>query len=519
MTTTAHILASRCASIGLPSWYVEPHGTITAAPWPGSNTVRAWIGSHRVRETIRKALGESPTSVILEPAPGFRLIPLRFRRGEWGLVAFAPGPHLSSTDLFGSVCNDAALSQAWARGEFDAMPSLDSASVTALAQALGLWAEDLADVREKQSTIDGFSGQLSESFDAIEFLYGLGRAMRDPARPEEFVNFMCERLKQTMDFGWIGAGFHDVPHAPKLTDHFVFNGTVDDRIKDRTKRLLSSPHPDNQTSILVDDPGRAGGGPQIILQPIVRDNTEIGAIFAGAKTSADVMVSSYDTQLVEAAAGFAGAFLETVSLHREQQALFVGTVHAITAAIDAKDRYTRGHSERVAMLASRLAERVGEPPAECERVRLAGLLHDVGKIGVPETVLTKTTKLTDVEFELIKQHPTIGYHILKDIPQLKDVLPGVLHHHERWDGRGYPHKLAGDSIPRIARFLGLADTFDAMSSTRAYRAAMPRDKVMTEILRCAGTQFDPNLVPVFLGLDFAEYDDLVARHSALERAA
>jgi HD-GYP domain-containing protein (c-di-GMP phosphodiesterase class II) len=146
----------------------------------------------------------------------------------------------------------------------------------------------------------------------------------------------------------------------------------------------------------------------------------------------------------------------------------------------------------------------------------------VGKIGVPEAVLCKPGKLTDDEFEKIKLHPQIGYDILKDIPSLRDILPGVLHHHERYDGRGYPHGLSGEDIPLMARIIGVADTFDAMSSNRAYRAKMSRDVVLAEIARCAGTQFDPNLANAFLTLDLSEYDRMVANHAAqdpLSRAA
>ncbi|MFG0314070.1 MAG: HD-GYP domain-containing protein, partial [Phycisphaerales bacterium] len=117
-------------------------------------------------------------------------------------------------------------------------------------------------------------------------------------------------------------------------------------------------------------------------------------------------------------------------------------------------------------------------------------------------------------FDLIKMHPTIGYEIIKDIPDLNDLLPGVLHHHERWDGNGYPSGLAGEDIPRMARIMALADTFDAMSSNRAYRSGLPREKVFAEFRKCAGSQFDPELVEPFLSLDFSIYDDMVAHHKA-----
>ena len=144
-----------------------------------------------------------------------------------------------------------------------------------------------------------------------------------------------------------------------------------------------------------------------------------------------------------------------------------------------------------------------------ERYRIAGLIHDVGKIGVPEAVLCKAGKLTEDEFRLIQRHPTIGVTILQDVPALTDLMAGVLHHHERFDGRGYPRGLKGNDIPLIARSLALADTFDAMSSNRSYRAALPRDQVLAEINRNAGVQFDPALAAVFVGLDFTTFDAML----------
>jgi HD-GYP domain-containing protein (c-di-GMP phosphodiesterase class II) len=228
-------------------------------------------------------------------------------------------------------------------------------------------------------------------------------------------------------------------------------------------------------------------------------------------------VSSWDIQLFEAAAGFITSYLENVSLFEEQRRLFMGTLQALTAAIDAKDRYTRGHSERVSHVSTQIARAIGLSAEDVETIRIAGLVHDVGKIGVPEAVLCKQGRLTDPEFDAIKRHPQIGYGILQDIRPLKGVLPGVLHHHERWDGKGYPSGLSGESIPLQARIIAIADTFDAMSSTRSYRPAMPRDKVLAELQRCAGTQFDPALIPAFMRLDLSEFDLLVAKHAAAEQ--
>jgi HD-GYP domain-containing protein (c-di-GMP phosphodiesterase class II) len=198
----------------------------------------------------------------------------------------------------------------------------------------------------------------------------------------------------------------------------------------------------------------------------------------------------------------------------ERQGLLLGTVAALVSAIDAKDTYTRGHSERVAWLSRALAEQIGLDADTLEEVHICGLVHDIGKIGIPEAVLRKPSKLTDEEFDIIKTHPAIGEKILKDVPQLRVALPGVRSHHERWDGNGYPDGTKEEETPLFGRILGVADAFDAMCSSRAYRQALDRNKVLGEITECAGKQFDPELAKSFSDIDFTTYDEMIARHTA-----
>jgi diguanylate cyclase (GGDEF)-like protein/putative nucleotidyltransferase with HDIG domain len=175
----------------------------------------------------------------------------------------------------------------------------------------------------------------------------------------------------------------------------------------------------------------------------------------------------------------------------------MATVEALAAAVDAKDPYTRGHSQRVSAYAAAVAEAMGLSAAEVARVRLAGLLHDVGKIGVPDAILTKPGRLTAEEFAIIQQHPSIGEHMLAGVPFLREILPAVRHHHERWDGRGYPDGLAELALPRDAAILAVADSFDAMTSSRTYRAALPASEARRRVREGSGTQFDPRVVAAF----------------------
>jgi HD-GYP domain-containing protein (c-di-GMP phosphodiesterase class II) len=172
----------------------------------------------------------------------------------------------------------------------------------------------------------------------------------------------------------------------------------------------------------------------------------------------------------------------------------------MVSALDARDKYTRGHSERVACLGREIALELRLSEKETEDIYISGLLHDIGKIGVPDHVLLKPGRLTDEEFQIIKQHPTIGYEILKQIPAMSAVLPGVLHHHEAVDGSGYPFGLVGNAIPLMARILAVADSFDAMTTTRAYRPKMPLEKALGILRSEAGVQWDAQVVEAFLRL-------------------
>ena len=188
--------------------------------------------------------------------------------------------------------------------------------------------------------------------------------------------------------------------------------------------------------------------------------------------------------------------------HQQLRTAYVQTIRTLSEAVDAKDAYTRGHSERVGVYASKLAREMNLPKDQIERVYIAGLLHDVGKIGVRDAVITKPERLTPEEYDEIKQHPEIGYRILEPVEFLRDVAPCVRHHHEWYDGsnRGYPDRLRGDQIPLPSRIILVSDTVEAMTSDRPYRKALSLEAVVSEIHKYTGTQFDPKVTEPFLRL-------------------
>ena len=183
--------------------------------------------------------------------------------------------------------------------------------------------------------------------------------------------------------------------------------------------------------------------------------------------------------------------------YQELKELLVGLTRSLASAVDAKDPYTYGHSERVARIAVELGRELNLLEDELSDVYLAGLLHDVGKIGIRDEVLCKHGPLTPEEVQHIQRHPEIGHSILKDLKQISSLLPGVLHHHERFDGAGYPAKLAGEQIPRIARILAVADSYDAMNTSRPYRKGLAPDRVEQILIEGAGTQWDPRVIEAF----------------------
>jgi putative nucleotidyltransferase with HDIG domain len=190
--------------------------------------------------------------------------------------------------------------------------------------------------------------------------------------------------------------------------------------------------------------------------------------------------------------------LEDAGIYARRNGL--SAIYALVSAVEAKDPYTYGHSKRVNGYAVALAEAIGLSPEEVSRVSTAALLHDIGKIGVSDKVLNKKAKLTKEDWEAIKSHPRLGATIVGNVPNLVPCVSSILHHHERWDGAGYPDELKGEQIPIEARILAIADSFEAMSAARPYRPALCGEKVLKELRRGAGTQFDPELAETFIGI-------------------
>ena len=239
----------------------------------------------------------------------------------------------------------------------------------------------------------------------------------------------------------------------------------------------------------------------VMCVPLRTTDDVLGALYVDS-LSAPGRFKEADLELLSALGNQAGVALHRVRLMGELERLLLDTIRAIAATIDAKDGYTHRHSERVAVLSRRIAVEIGLSAGEQQTAQLAALLHDVGKIAVPDSILNKPGRLTAAEFEEMKKHPLHGARILANIQSsaVTAVLPGVQYHHERWDGSGYPEGLREEQIPLIGRLLGVADFYDAVTSTRAYRPALPHDEAIGMIEAAAGSHFDPQIVQAVMRL-------------------
>lgn len=509
----------RCSSIRLPSWRLGADRQIRAEPLEEGIVglvLRSGVFSRLIVESqLAQDTDPGTQPRLLFPGCWLICVPeVRRRKVVGRTLALAMSPEAIESSELIEACVSAQVDPAAGQRAFGEIALFNEASVQALSAALRWGLDDQNRVSQDSSTIAGFTRQLTECYETIDLLYSVGRSMTNLADPTLTLGQACRMLHEATPFGWVAVLFGDEPHVPeRLRGHRFVAGAAagGDNLAGVLAAIYARVRTDPAPCILSGaDAGANEPWAQVVVQPLMAGPVAAGVLVAGQKQGDDPHVSSYDTRLLETVSGFVGAFIDNAALFSAQQRLFLGTIETLAASIDAKDQYTAGHSRRVSLLAARLALKIGFDAEQTERVRICGLVHDVGKIGVPESVLCKAGKLTDEEFALIKRHPEIGHRILKDIPQFDDVLPGVMHHHERWDGRGYPHGLKGDQIPLVARILALADTFDAMSSNRSYRPALSREQVIAEIRCCAGQQFDPDLVTPFTALDFSEFDRMVA---------
>ena len=403
----------------------------------------------------------------------------------------------------------------------------------ALVKTAGLAAEHLAALRRMERLEDesqNLSANLASTYEEITLLYRLTQNLKLSHSDTELGQVAMEWMEEVVPAeGFalqllpVADGERSLAKPPRTQAELVSFGccALDNEAFARLIDYLrfSERIPDdfskaNQPVVINRNVTAAGDWPfdeirELIAVPLVEGENTFGWLAALNHVDGGEF-GTVEASLVSSVAAILGIHSGNIELYRQQEELLAGVVRALSSAIDAKDPYTCGHSDRVARISVRLAQEMDCDAEAVKKIYLSGLLHDVGKIGVDDHVLRKPDKLSDEEYEHIKSHVTTGHRILSDLRKMGDVLPVVLHHHESWDGRGYPSRLLGDEIPLAARIVAVADSFDAMGSNRPYRRGMPDEKIDAILRSGAGKQWDPAVVDAF----FRCRDDV--RHIAEE---
>jgi len=371
---------------------------------------------------------------------------------------------------------------------------------------------DQADVAHQGESL---SAALAQSFEEISLLHNIGEVLRVTRPTPALLEYVCSELCETTG---AEAAVAYLPAEDGRQGRVVATGVLP-LPKPDLPRLLRHVLESTDASVLInnhcqDDPALARFSPdlaQLAVVPLGLGDGPPGAVALLNHPRREF--GSPDAKLIRSSANASAVFIENRRLYDDLHAMMLDLVRALASSVDAKDPYTCGHSERVAILSRELARELGQADEQVEVAYMAGLLHDIGKIGTPEAILCKEGLLQPEERRIIAQHPVVGGRILQDIKHLEAVREAVVHHHERVDGAGYPDGLAGDAIPMLARVVGLADAFDAMTSDRPYRPMMPMAVVLDEIRRNTGTQFDPDVVEAFDRIDTERLMEQFAEHA------
>jgi putative nucleotidyltransferase with HDIG domain len=523
-TAVLENLAARFRPGGLCLILLRPDGSVAwfdAAAVPFFHKYLIPVLSRRdaslpgMTEKLAAMSANSPVSVW-DAIPGIAIagFPYVERRTMGGvLVLAAKSSAFRLSDEVVRICNVFGVDGIWLNQQADELPGYPDEAIQRQARLLLGSVRDQLRVAGLEHELTSISGQLTNTYEELSLIYQISGGMRISRRPADFFRQACLDSIEVMGVRAMGVALRandTLGHEPVIFGSMTLAAEKLARLgkeltawmtRKKSSLLINDLRADKQFSWLSDDAQR------LLAVPLQRGEQVLGCLYTLDKDHGDF--DSVDSKLLNSIANESAIYLENAILFEDVHGLMMGLLHSLTSAVDAKDAYTCGHSERVAVLSKMLAQQYGLDEQQVERIYMAGLLHDVGKIGVPEAVLKKPGRLTVEEFEQMKRHPAIGAKILQDVKQIQDIIPGVLHHHERFDGRGYPDGLSGHNIPLMGRIICLADCFDAMTSTRTYRKAMPLEVTLADIRRCSGTQFDPALTEAFLSMSTDKLRDIL----------
>jgi HD-GYP domain-containing protein (c-di-GMP phosphodiesterase class II) len=372
----------------------------------------------------------------------------------------------------------------------------------ALAEALEDIAAAIADESRMHGELDAMAGELSDRYEELHLVYAIDRQIQEMPTGEDLFGNLLESWADHMNAdvaAFIKPGENLCVSATNLSKP-IHN--LDLVLVEMRGDLYRFAHSSRQPIVLneADDPRRAyifTDMPfKILCCPVFQDKTVV-AILVLLNHADKEDFSNSDRKLGQVLANHLSSLSRMHGMLAETSKFNQQMAAALIEAVEAKDPYTRGHSERVHHIAMELGRALRLSPRELDNLFWGSLLHDVGKIGIPDAVLCKPGRLTRDEFTFIMVHPERSYEILRHIDRLKGAVPGARHHQEKFDGTGYPHGLAGEDIPYAARIIAVADTYDSITSSRAYRAGRSHEVAMAEIVRVAGVQLDPDVIAVF----------------------
>jgi len=380
-------------------------------------------------------------------------------------------------------------------------------------QRLGAFLEEIANRMsseiQAQFEIESLTKDLSNRYEELNLIYDVGKALGNIDTSEESIKFIIKQSQIALEPDAVMVSIpsrHHLEIVARSTSDIpldVHNTSLISTINGIIMNKLSSSDLD-PAHITLDGarentlpPELSNVSLEILAVPIKLKATLAGSLCIMNVDTKNTFETG-DVRLLGSLAKQIELVVSNSELYHNLKNVLLNVITTLVYSIEAKDSYTRGHSERVSTIAMLMAEDMGLSSEERDALKWASMLHDIGKIGVPEQILKKAGKLTQEEFSYIKEHPTKGYTILSPINQLNESFSAIHHHHERYDGTGYPSGLKGKDIPLYARVIAIADTYDAMTSRRSYRRNKSREDAIVEIISVKGTQLDPELVEIFL---------------------
>ena len=360
-----------------------------------------------------------------------------------------------------------------------------------------------------QIEVDNLVQEISVRYEELNLIYDTGRALGRVERINRTIERIITKTAETLDADLAMVSVPDKALLAVVSRNCTLPASYfdDESRKREVEGLILQKLASADTSppyVLLNGNGGDPALAELRLAPLtvlavpVTLNGEIDGFLTVFKLCKAGSFETGQVRLLASLGEQISILITNATLYEDLRGFLLNVVKAFVESIEAKDAYTRGHSERVNQISLAIGEAMGLSGEEKQVLNWASILHDIGKIGIPEALLVKPGKLTAEEYTVIKQHPEKGTRILVSIDQLRDATPGILHHHERFDGNGYPEGLKGSDIPLFARIIAVADTYDAMLSKRAYRAEISQEETLAEISRVSGSQLDPEIVAYFL---------------------